>query len=148
MFDTLEGAKVTYSNIKKTTSKFSIEVDNKRASFSFHCIPECSFLEMLYILIRKTCPCNEYPIKPKLYILKVGYAGVYLFFLFFLQNIDCGYSLEPPRRGSSNRLGEAVLTCTHNLCFEQNKKYIKIFPLKTFNFYNLGKSVYYMGVFS
>ena len=25
--------------------------------------------------------------------------------------IDCGYSLEPPRRG------EAVLTNTHNLCF-------------------------------
>ena len=41
----------------------------------------------------------------------VGFAGVYLFFLFWLQNIDCGYSLEPP--------GEAVLTCTHNLCFEQ-----------------------------
>ena len=27
------------------------------------------------------------------------------------QNIDCGYSLEPP--------DEAVLTSTHNLCFEQ-----------------------------
>ena len=23
-------------------------------------------------------------------------AGVYLFFLYLLQNIDCGYSLEPP----------------------------------------------------
>ena len=23
-------------------------------------------------------------------------------FLFLLQNIDCGYSLEPPRRGGSN----------------------------------------------
>ena len=23
-------------------------------------------------------------------------AGIYLFFLFLLQNIDCGYSLEPP----------------------------------------------------
>ena len=30
------------------------------------------------------------------------YAGVYLFFLLLLQNIDCGYSLEPPRRGGSN----------------------------------------------
>ena len=27
------------------------------------------------------------------------------------QNIDCGYSLEPPRRG------EAVSASTHNLCF-------------------------------
>ena len=61
--------------------------------------------------IRKTCPCNIYPIEPHFYIAKMGYAGVYPFFLFLLQNIDCGYSLE--------RLGEAVLTCTHNLCFEQ-----------------------------
>ena len=30
-----------------------------------------------------------------LVIAKLGYAGVYLFFLFSLQNIDCGYSLEP-----------------------------------------------------
>ena len=27
------------------------------------------------------------------------------------QNIDCGYSLEPPRRGGSNEY--------HNLCFKQ-----------------------------
>ena len=42
------------------------------------------------------------------------------------QNIDCGYSLEPPRRGGSNEYpqsmfwaDDAVLTSTHNLCFEQ-----------------------------
>ena len=35
-------------------------------------------------------------------IVKLGYAGVYLFFLFLLHNIDCGYSLEPPQLGSSN----------------------------------------------
>ena len=29
-------------------------------------------------------------------MVKLGFAGVYLFFLFLLQNIDCGYSLEPP----------------------------------------------------
>ena len=28
-----------------------------------------------------------------------------------VKNIDCGYSLEPPRRA------EAVLTSTHNPCF-------------------------------
>ena len=28
---------------------------------------------------------------------KLGFAGVYLFFLFLIQNIDCGFSLEPPR---------------------------------------------------
>ena len=52
--------------------------------------------------IRKTCPCNVYPLKPHFYTAKLGYAAVYLFFLFLLQNIDCGYSLEPPRRGGSN----------------------------------------------
>ena len=56
-------------------------------------------------LIRKTCPCNLYPLIPHFYIAKLGYTGVYLFFLFLLQNIDCGYSLE--------------LTCIHNLWFEQ-----------------------------
>ena len=45
---------------------------------------------------------HEHPFKPHFYIAKLGYAGVYLFFLFLLQNIDCGYSLEPPRRGGSN----------------------------------------------
>ena len=34
-------------------------------------------------------------------------------FLIFAQKIDCGYTLEPPRRGGA----EAVLTSTHNLCF-------------------------------
>ena len=29
-------------------------------------------------------------------------AGVYLIFLVLLQNIDCGYSLEPPQQGGSN----------------------------------------------
>ena len=56
----------------------------------------------LSLHIRKTCPCNEYPLELHFYIEKLGYAGVYLFFLFLLQNIDCGYSLEPPRRGGSN----------------------------------------------
>ena len=43
-----------------------------------------------------TCPCNEHPLTPHFYIEKVGFTRVYIFFLFLLQNIDCGYSLEPP----------------------------------------------------
>ena len=37
--------------------------------------------------------------KPHLFIVKLGFTGVYIiiFFLFLLKNIDCGYSLEPPR---------------------------------------------------
>ena len=30
-------------------------------------------------------------------------------FLFFSQNIDCGYSLEPPRRGGSNEYPQCML---------------------------------------
>ena len=58
------------------------------------------------------------------YIAKLGYAGVYLFFLFLLQNIDCGYSLEPPRRG--------VYPTIYVL--SKNKKNIKLFQLKNYNF--------------
>ena len=58
--------------------------------------------DFAFYFIRKTCPCYEYPLKPHFYIEKLGFAGVYLIFLFLLQNIDCGYSLEPPRRGGSN----------------------------------------------
>ena len=47
------------------------------------------------IFIRKTCPCNVYPLIPHFYIAKLGYAGVYQFFLFLLQNIYCGYSCVP-----------------------------------------------------
>ena len=42
--------------------------------------------------------------------MKISSENFYYFFIF-AQNIDCGYKLEPPRRG------EAVLTSTHNLCF-------------------------------
>ena len=42
-------------------------------------------------------------LKPHFYIVKLGFTGLYIFFLFLLKNIDCGYSLEPPRQGASNK---------------------------------------------
>ena len=47
-------------------------------------------------------------LEPRFYIVKVGFRGVYLFFLFLLQNIDCGYSLEPPRPGGSNVYPQSI----------------------------------------
>ena len=44
-----------------------------------------------------------FPLIPHFFV-KLGYTD--FLFLFLLQNIACGCSLEP-------------LTCTHNLCFEQ-----------------------------
>ena len=33
---------------------------------------------------------NSDPLKPHFYTVKLGFAGVLLFFLFLLKNIDCG----------------------------------------------------------
>ena len=52
--------------------------------------------------ITKTCLYNFDPLKPHFYIVKLGFTGVYIFFLFLIKNIDYGYSLEPPRRTGSN----------------------------------------------
>ena len=62
-------------------------------------------------IITKTYLYNFDPLKPHFYIVKLGFTGVYIIVLISVQNIDCGYSLEPPRRGGSNEY--------HNLCFEQ-----------------------------
>ena len=40
--------------------------------------------------------------------LNWGLQGYTLFFFFFAQNIDCGYSLEPPRRGGSNEYPQSM----------------------------------------
>ena len=53
-------------------------------------------------IITKTYLYNVDPLKPHFYIVKLGFTGVYIIFLIFAQNMDCGYSLEPPRRGGSN----------------------------------------------
>ena len=53
-------------------------------------------------ILRITCLCYEFPLESHFYIEKMGFAGVYLLFLFLLQNIHFGYSLEPHRRGGSN----------------------------------------------
>ena len=57
-------------------------------------------------LITKTRLYNFDSLKPHFYIVKLGFTGVYI---IFLNQIDCGYSLEPLR--------EADQTNTHNLCF-------------------------------
>ena len=61
--------------------------------------------------ITKTYLYNFDPLKPHFYIVKLGFTGVCIIFVISAQNIDCRYSLEPPRRGGSNEY--------HNLCFEQ-----------------------------
>ena len=49
------------------------------------------------VAITKTCVCNVDPLKPHFHIVKLGFTGVYIIFLIPAKNINCGYSLEPPR---------------------------------------------------
>ena len=78
----------------------------------------------LHPVITKTRLYNFDLLKPHFYIVKLGFTGVYIIFLISAQNIDCGYSLE------------AVLTRTHNLCFEQ--KYEKYLNCLSENFQFFG----------
>ena len=56
--------------------------------------------------ITKTCLYNLDPLKPHFYIVKLGFIGVCIIFLN--KNIDCGYSLEPSRRGGSNEYPQSM----------------------------------------
>ena len=90
--------------------------------------------------ITKTYLYNFDPLKPHFYIVKLGFAGVYIIFLISTQNIDCGYSLELSHRGGSNE---------YNLCFEQKyEKYLNFF-IRNFSFF-VGKIFQYIwiGMFS
>ena len=58
--------------------------------------------------ITKTCLYNFDPLKPHFYIVKLGFTGVYSIFLISAQNIDCGYSLEPPRQRGSNEYPQSM----------------------------------------
>ena len=53
------------------------------------------------VTITKTCIYNFDPLKPNLYVVKLGFTEVYILLILLLKNIDCGYSLEPSCRGSS-----------------------------------------------
>ena len=58
--------------------------------------------------ITKTYLYTFDPLKPHFYIVKLGFTGVYIIFLISAQNIDCGYSLEPPYWGGSNEYSQSM----------------------------------------
>ena len=71
-----------------------------------HLTSKAHFLEVMWIT--KTSRCNEDPITPHFYIVKLGFTGVYIIFLFLLLYINCGYSLEPPHRGGANVYSQSM----------------------------------------
>ena len=89
--------------------------------FIFDCASSCSLL---------TCYFNHYA------NMSVQYTSIFHgckndnfqmkffdIFLIFAQNIDCGYTLEPPQRGGSNEF-------TQSLFWSKNKKnlYTRVNP--------------------
>ena len=58
--------------------------------------------------ITKTCLYNFDPLNPHFYVVKLGFTGVYIIFLISAQNIEFGFSLEPPRRGGSNEYPQSM----------------------------------------
>ena len=69
------------------------------------------------------------PLNPTFILQNWGLQGYTIVFFFLLKNIDCGYSLEPPRRGSSNEY-------TQSLCWAEIWKKYQIFCyLKIFSFW-------------
>ena len=80
-------------------------------------------------------PIYFLPLKPHFYIVKLGFTGVFIIFLISAQNIDCGYSLEPPHRGGSNEYPQSMF-------LSRSMKNIRIFYLKKFHFLVVKFSVY------
>ena len=89
---------------------------------------------MFYPNITKTYLYNFDPLKPHFYIVKLGFTGVYIIFLISAQTIDCGYSLELPRRGRSNKYQQSVLS--------RNMKNIGVFLSENFEFLEMKFSMY------
>ena len=57
--------------------------------------------------ITETCLYNVDPLKPQFYIVKLGFTGVYII-VISAQNADCGYLLELPHWGSSNKYSQSA----------------------------------------
>ena len=98
---------------------------------------------LLKLHITKTCLCNIqrffYVVKNENFVRKKKDI-----FLIFAQNIDCGYTLEPPREGGSNEYPQ-------HLFWNKNKKsrytpeYPSFFYIKVgFKGYMLHRHVFLM----
>ena len=90
--------------------------------------------------IMKTCLYNFDPLKHHIYKFKLGFRGVYIIFLISAQNIDFGFSLEPPRRCGSNK-------CPQSMFWVEIWKNIRGFYLKFFRFWRCNFLYIWIDVF-
>ena len=96
-----------------------------RLSFSASVLPHCNkgwyTIRWGDCLSRKHAYTILTPLQPHFYIIKLGFTGVYIMFLIS---------------------AEAVLTSTHNLCFEQKFEKYQKFLSENFSFLVVKFSVY------
>ena len=76
------------------------------------------------LAITKTRLYKFDPLEPHFYIVKLGFTGVYIIFLI------------------SAYISEAVLTSTHNLCFEQKYEKYQSFLPENFPFLEVKFTLY------
>ena len=55
--------------------------------------------------------------------MKIFQMKIRIFFIFLLKNMDCGYSLAPPRRGGSNEYPQSM--------FLNRNKNNNVYPFKS-----------------
>ena len=66
------------------------------------------YVSLCIVQHHENMPIWFWPPKTPLLYNKTGvYRGIH-YFLFLLKNIDCGYPLEPPRRGGSNEYPQSM----------------------------------------
>ena len=82
------------------------------------------------MVITKTCLYNFEPLKPHFYIVKLGFTGVSVIFPISAQKHTLWV------------LAEAVLTSTHNLCFEQKYEKYQSFLSENFQFLEVKFSIH------
>ena len=68
-------------------------------------LPFDFIFDRVMAFITKTRLYSFDPLKPHFYIAKLVFIGVYI---ISVQNMDCEYSLEPPRRGGSNEYPQSM----------------------------------------
>ena len=93
-----EGNQITY-RVWRTL----VEIISESGIFIF-------FLQLNYLWVssRKHACIILTPLNPTFIQYNWGLQGYTLLFVFQLKNIDCGNSLEPPRRGGSNEYPQYI----------------------------------------
>ena len=112
LFNALNGSQVSIVKINSERMWFDPVNPNITPTYFFssseQILSNKFTIGVFWFLITKTCLYSYDPFKPQFYIVKLGFTGVFVLFLYFCSNIDCVYSLEPPRRGGSNEYPQSI----------------------------------------